>query len=163
MGATASDPTYRLPRGSVASKSDLSFLTVGEQAVDTGNGDVYVRFQDTSTPADDIVKVTGSSSSGGLTWQVISTDTTASAGNGYLIDVSASAVTLTLPGSPSAGNQIAFKDYTESARTNDLLIDSNGNNINGSSDSLLVDINGAGAILVYSDSTNGWELVTEIE
>lgn len=58
MGVQNTDETYLLPSGVVTAKSDLSFLEVGEQALDVGTGAEYVRIQDTGTPSNDIVRTT---------------------------------------------------------------------------------------------------------
>lgn len=106
--------------------------------------------------------ITVGSGSGGLNWQVISTDTTALAGQGFLIDASSNNVTLTLPSSPSAGDQVGAVDYTNNSTTNTITIARNGNNIEGSASDLTLDVDGAGFTLVYSDTNRGWEIVTEV-
>ena len=49
----------------------------------------------------------------GISWQTIVTGSTmtAVAGNGYWVDTSSNACTITLPASASAGDQIVFADY----------------------------------------------------
>jgi len=100
--------------------------------------------------------------SGGLIWQVISTDTTAISGNGYLIDASSGDVTLTLPASPSAGDMVGVCDAYGKATTNTITVARNGSNIEGYVEDLIVDIDNAGFILVYTDATRGWKVVSEI-
>lgn len=103
-----------------------------------------------------------SGAGGGLTWNVITSDTTATAGNGYACDVSGSALTLTLPSGPSEGDQVAVVDFYSNSETNNITVDRNGENIEGSASNLTVDVNGAGFTLVYTDATRGWEIVSEI-
>ncbi len=69
-----------------------------------------------------------------------------------LIVNSSSAVTITLPASPSAGNVVFIKN----AGTGVVTVGRNGSNINSTADdgSLAAD---AGATLVYVDSTIGWK------
>ena len=69
-----------------------------------------------------------------------------------LIVNSSSAVTITLPASPSAGNVVFIKN----AGTGTVTVGRNGSNINSTADdgSLAAD---AGATLVYVDSTIGWK------
>jgi hypothetical protein len=69
-----------------------------------------------------------------------------------LIVNSSSAVTITLPASPSAGNVVFIKN----AGTGTVTVGRNGSNINSTADdgSLAAD---AGASLVYVDSTIGWK------
>jgi hypothetical protein len=69
-----------------------------------------------------------------------------------LIVNSSSAVTITLPASPSAGNVVFIKN----AGTGTVTVGRNGSNINSTADdgSLAAD---AGATLVYVDATIGWK------
>lgn len=69
-----------------------------------------------------------------------------------LIVNSGSAVTITLPASPSAGNVVFIKN----AGTGVVTVGRNGSKINSTADdgSLAAD---AGATLVYLDSTIGWK------
>ena len=69
---------------------------------------------------------------------VLSWDTTAKtgnftavAGNGYFVNTTSASITVTLPSSPSAGDQVAIKDYAATAATNKIVIARNGSNING--------------------------------
>ena len=103
---------------------------------------------------------------GGLSWSsaVITGSTlTASAGNGYFINTTSNACTVTLPSSPEIGDQIVFADYARTWATNNLIIDSNGNNFQGESDLYTVDYSTAGQSLniVYSDATKGWLPVSD--
>ena len=83
-------------------------------------------------------------------------DFTAETTLGYFVDTTRGQVTVTLPASPSIGDQVAFKDYAGTFGTNKLLIARNGSKIQGNdSDSQLTTNRGAG-ILVYVDSTQGW-------
>ena len=104
--------------------------------------------------------------SASLNWSsaVITASTlTASAGNGYFINTSSNACTVTLPASPAIGDQIVFADYARTWATNNLIIDSNGNNFQGESDLYTVDYSTAGQSLniVYSDATKGWLPVSD--
>ena len=103
---------------------------------------------------------------GGLSWgsDVITGSTaTVSAGNGYWINTTSNACTVTLPSSAAIGDQIILADYARTWSTNNLIIDSNGNNFQGSSDSFTVDYSTAGQSLsiVYSDATKGWIPVSD--
>ena len=58
---------------------------------------------------------------GGLSWSsaVITGSTlTASAGNGYFINTTSNACTVTLPSSPEIGDQIVFADYARTWASN---------------------------------------------
>tara|TARA_B100000963_G_scaffold359724_1_gene387927 strand:- start:5044 stop:6351 length:1308 start_codon:yes stop_codon:yes gene_type:complete len=69
-----------------------------------------------------------------------------------LIVNSSSAVTITLPASPSAGNVVFIKN----AGTATVTVARNGSNINSTADDGELSAN-AGASLVYVDSTIGWK------
>ena len=69
-----------------------------------------------------------------------------------LVVNSGSAVTITLPSSPAAGNIV----FIENAGAGTVTIARNGSNINSTADNGELDTN-AGATLVYVDSTIGWK------
>jgi hypothetical protein len=95
-----------------------------------------------------------------LTWQSsIVTGSTLSAvsGNGYWIDTTSNACTITLPGSASAGDTIIFVDYARNWGTNAITIDPNSLNFQGnSSPDPVYDTNGQSVTIVYSGATQGW-------
>lgn len=100
--------------------------------------------------------------SGGINYSVISENTNATTGNGYLINASAGNITLTLPGNPSTGDIVAAVDIYNKSTTNTITLARNGSNIEGIAEDMVFDINGVGFILVYADSTRGWEIVSEV-
>jgi hypothetical protein len=85
----------------------------------------------------------------------ISVNTTLVAGRRYFVD-STAARTLTLPASPAVGNEIQIFDASGLAGTNNITVSSNGGKINGAVQDLILDANGAVAILTYTGSTYGW-------
>jgi len=109
------------------------------------------------------VSLGGSVSAGKVQWQAVKTaDFNAVAGEGYFVDTdSVGAVTATLPGSPSAGDTIAFKDYAANFGTNSLTIARNGNNIQGVANDSEISTNRASIVLVYIDATKGWLYTNE--
>ena len=68
------------------------------------------------------------------------------------------AITLTLPGSPTIGDEISFVDYAGTFDTNNLTVARNGKNINGSAADLTVATERAANTLVFTDNTQGWLL-----
>ena len=103
---------------------------------------------------------------GGLSWQSVVTASTltASAGNGYFINTTSNACTITLPSSAEAGDQIILVDYARTWGTNAITIDSNGLNFQGEDDTYTVDYDTAGQSLnlVYSGATIGWTPSSDI-
>lgn len=69
-----------------------------------------------------------------------------------LVVNSGSAVTITLPSSPAAGNIV----FIENAGAGTVTVARNGSNINSTADNGEL-ATGAGATLVYVDSTIGWK------
>jgi len=86
-------------------------------------------------------------------------DFTATNGAGFFVDSSSSAITVTLPASPSAGNIVSVSDYNGSAVTNSITIARNGSNINGDASNLEISKADSAVTLVYVDATVGWTSV----
>jgi hypothetical protein len=102
----------------------------------------------------------------GLEWQssiVTAATLTAVANEGYWIDTTSNACTITLPASASVGDQIIFVDYARTWNTNKIIIDSNGLNYQGDPDTSTVeyDTNGQSVNIVYSGATKGWIPVSD--
>ena len=81
---------------------------------------------------------------GGIEWQSVVTAATltAVAGKGYPIDTSSNACTVTLPGSPSVGDQLIFTDYARNFGTNNLTLDTNSSNYQGQTTNVVYSTNG---------------------
>ena len=136
----------------------------------TPNGSGAVVLDGLSWPTSDgtanyILKTDGSASlswtemAGGTSWQAVqSTGFTAAAGKGYFCNTSSAAFTVTLPGSPSLGDEVSIVDYAGTADTNNITVGRNSLKIMGSAADLTVAIERAAFTLVYSDSTYGWLL-----
>ena len=65
---------------------------------------------------------------------------------------------MTLPATPTLGDEVSFVDYAGTFDTNNLTIGRNGHNIQGDASDLTVATERAGFTLVYVDSTQGWLL-----
>jgi hypothetical protein len=87
----------------------------------------------------------------------VSSNITLAANNKYFVDTTA-ARTLTLPASPTLGDEIQVFDGTGTAATYNITINSNSGKINGSVQDAILDVNGVGASLIYTGSTYGWRL-----
>ena len=101
----------------------------------------------------------------GISWQSVVTGSTLSAvaGNGYWIDTTSNACTITLPASASVGDTIIFADYARTWGTNAITIDSNGLNYQGDADTYTVEYStdGQAVKIVYADATKGWIPITD--
>ena len=95
----------------------------------------------------------------GTSWQAVKTaNYTASAGQGVFANTSGGAWTLTLPASPSIGDEVSFIDYAGTFDTNNLTIGRNSSKINGAESDLTIATERAANTLVFTDSTQGWLL-----
>jgi hypothetical protein len=86
-------------------------------------------------------------------------DFTATAGKGFFINTG-SAVTVTLPASPSTGDELIVIDSTGQAATNNITLGRNGSKIQGQCINAKISVNRAGARIVYSGSSQGWITAT---
>ena len=78
---------------------------------------------------------------------------------GYFVDTTSGAITVTLPASPSAGDLLSLKDYANTANTNNIIINPNGNKIQGATSNFVISVNGTAANFIYIDATQGWALI----
>jgi len=104
---------------------------------------------------------TGFGKSGAVDWQttIKTGDFTAVSGEGYFVNTTGGAVTVTLPSSPSAGAIVGVKDYANTADTNAITINRNGSNVDGTAEDPTIANEGGSVILVYADATKGWLVV----
>jgi len=133
-----------------------------------GSGNIVLdglTFPNADGSADTFLKTNGSGTlsfaevSGGTSWQAVKTSNfTAAAGEGYFINTTSGAITMTLPSSPTIGDEIAFIDYAGTFDTNNLTVGRNSEKINGATADLTVATERAANTLVYTDGTQGWLL-----
>jgi len=96
----------------------------------------------------------------GTAWQAIKTaGYTAAAGEGVFCDTAdTAAFTVTLPATPTLGDEVSIIDAVGNAATDNITVGRNSENIQGAAADLIISTNNAAIKLVYSDSTNGWRL-----
>ena len=133
-----------------------------------GSGNIVLdglTFPNADGSADTFLKTNGSGTlsfaevSGGTSWQAVKTsDFTAVAGEGYFINTTSGVVTMTLPSSPTIGDEVSFVDYAGTFDTNTMTVGRNSENIQGSAADLTVSVERAANTLVYTDGTQGWLL-----
>ena len=87
---------------------------------------------------------------------------TAVADDQIIVDTSSAPVTITLPASPSVGDEVHFIDAKGSFGSNNLIINRNSSNINSGTSNLTVSTNGQSFTLVYANATRGWTYKTFI-
>jgi hypothetical protein len=78
-------------------------------------------------------------------------------GNGYFVNTTCGAVTVTLPASPSAGDIISIADYASTWQTNAVTLCRNSSKINGGCFNPTLNTVGQSITLVYVDGTRGWK------
>jgi hypothetical protein len=101
----------------------------------------------------------GTATGFGISWQsdIKTSAFTAVAGEGYWINTTSAAVTVTLPASASVGDTIEFTDYARTWNTNNLTLNTNSLNYQGnSSPNPVYDVDGQHVRIVYSGATQGW-------
>ena len=133
-----------------------------------GSGNIVLdglTFPNADGSADTFLKTNGSGTlsfaavSGGTDWQSVKTSNyTASAGEGVFMNTTSGALTLTLPASPSIGDEVSFVDYAGTFDSNNLTIARNSSKIAGATADLTVSTERAANTLVFTDSTQGWLL-----
>ena len=98
----------------------------------------------------------------GIEWQAVKTDDfTATSGEGYFINTTSQAITVTLPAAPALGDEVAIIDYAGTANTNNIIVARNGNLFNGVNQNITVDLARAAFKLVFTDGTQGWILTNK--
>ena len=119
----------------------FSTITVGNQGVTSLNG------------------LTGAVTLGtGTEWQsaIKTSNFTATAGEGYFVDTTSGAVTVSLPAG-SVGDEIHFTDYATTFDTNQITFDANGSQkILGTTDNHKCITESATVRLIYQDDIKGW-------
>ena len=175
VNADLSASTFASISSGAISSGQIDILAQAELRLQDTTGGQYVGFKapgtvsssytltlPTATGAAGQTLVTNGSgvlsfASGGLSWQSVqTTGFTASAGNAYPCNTTSAGFTVTLPATPSAGDQVQLVDYAGTFDTNNLTIDPNGEDIQNSASNFQVAGERSGIILTYIDSTQGW-------
>jgi len=82
---------------------------------------------------------------------------TAVSGNGYFVNTTSGAITVTAPASPSAGDIFGIKDYAGTFATNNVTVNRNGSLIDGTAANATLGTNQLSVFFVYVDGTQGWK------
>jgi mucin-19 len=146
---TANGTNYVALKAPASLSADLTFTL---PATDGTNGQVL---QTNGSGALSFVTVTAD---GTADWDtsVKTTGFTATANKGYFCNTTSAGFTVTLPATPSAGDEVILLDYAGTFDTNALIISPNGNKIEGTTTNQKLSADREGARLVYIDSTQGW-------
>jgi hypothetical protein len=118
------------------------------------------------TPSDGTITSAklASGTDGLFAWQSVqTTGFTAVAARAYPCNTTSSAFTVTLPASPTVGDQVLLLDYAGTFDTNTLTVNPNSNKIEGGTANLLLTGDREGVTLTYIDSTQGWLATSGIQ
>ena len=100
-------------------------------------------------------------SAGGITYTTVKTaNYTAAVDDGVQTNTTAGAFTVTLPATPSNGNQVFVVDSFNTWGTNNLTIGRNGSTIEGVAQDLVCDITGVSVQCVYNGTT--WDIYAQV-
>jgi len=106
----------------------------------------------------------GNTAAAGLNFDsaIKTSDFVAAINTGYFVNTATGVLDVTLPASPSVGDEVHVIDSSNSAATNNITIVRNGNPIASSASDLTVAVNGAAFRLIWSgSSTFGWVLMNK--
>ena len=156
--ATGNKPTLTASGGDT--NISLAILPKGSGQITLDN----LTFPAADGSANQILKTNGSGalsfidqSSGGTDWQAVKTSSfTAVAGEGYFCNTTSSAITVTLPSSPSIGDELELTDYTRKWATNNVTININGKKFQSGTTNPIYNEDGQSVKIVYSDTAEGW-------
>lgn len=152
-----------IPTPIALSTSAPSSANEGDLWFDTNLLKLYIYYNDgDSSQWIEINSLSGNAESGGSASSNFVEKTANAAiiaGEKYIIDTSASAITITLPSSATIGDEVRIIDGAGFAANNNITIARNGHKIQGSASDLVIDTNRAGFGLAYYNTTNGWVLI----
>jgi len=138
----------------ISPRTNCGTTTLGDSG-DTFNIPAGVTISNSGT-------ATGFGATGSASWTttVKTGDFTATAGEGYFVNTTSGAITVTLPASPSAGDVVAISDYARNSATNNITIGRNSQPIGGVAQDHKITNDGLAVTLIYVDGTKGW-IVTD--
>ena len=97
---------------------------------------------------------------GGTDWQPVkSADYTAVAGQGVFVNSTSGAKNVTLPNSPTLGDEVRIIDAYGTAATNNITVLRNSSKIMGADSNFVIDINRSALGFVYVDANQGWVMI----
>lgn len=139
--------------GKVPLTTDLDF---GELAINYADGFLYYKASNGTIQK---IKADVAGGSGLSTWQSKTANYTAVAGDRILANTTGGSFTITLPATPSLGDQVVVADPSDWG-VNSLTIARNGSTIEGLAENFVLDVKGVDATLVYDGTT--WQVFSSL-
>ena len=165
-GTLAGDRTLTMPSGSErvfiisdetvrgTSNRTLSVLTASGTAQPVSPGASLLCVSDGTNTVTRIIE------KGYVTITDSNSPYTTVAGAQIFANTTANPITITLPASPSTGDEVTVIDARGTFASNNLTFDRNGSPINSAASNLVLSNNGQALTLVYVDATRGWAYKT---
>lgn len=144
-GTTGPDGTF------YASETEPVGPVEGDVWYDTTVGNTYVYY-------DSFWVGTGGGTAYG-NWSYVNANRVALANEGFLADTSNGSFTIILPEAPQVGESVAIIDLEKSFKRNGLILSGGASLIEGRTDNMLLNVDGASVLLRYVGSSYGWRIV----
>jgi len=134
------------PLNYIISASEPSSPLEGQTWFDSSESRLYLYYNSewVETPTSGLLPVVS-----------VASDVTLEANTRYFVDSSA-ARTLTLPASPSLGDELVVYDAGGASGTNNITLLRNGTLINATTENAIIDVDQSISIFVYTGTTVGW-------
>ena len=100
----------------------------------------------------------GGNASSGYTYVEATGNTNAAANTKYIVNTNSANLTITLPSSPSFGDEVGIIDGTGNASVHAITVARNGGNIQGAASNMTVTTDRSAFTLVYYNASQGWVL-----
>ena len=100
----------------------------------------------------------GGGGSSGYTYVEATGNTAATVNTKYIVNTNTANLTITLPSSPSFGDEVGIIDGTGNASVHAITVARNGGNIQGAASNMTVTTDRSAFTLVYYNASQGWVL-----
>ena len=142
-------------------RGDGTWQTVSIAASQITSGVISTAYLGTGTAsASNFLRGDGTWQTVSMPWDVKNTHYIAVAKDRIMVDTSSAPITITLPASPSVGDDIYIVDMAGTFGTNALTLTASAlDKILGAVQDLVLDVNNQGATIIYSGPDRGWVLL----